>query len=254
MSTRSGRAKTGQFLIEGPQAVREAQQAGLVVRLLMTAAAARRHPDLATGPGAERGYELVGDDVIAGLADTVTSQGVVAIGRTPTWGWDGFPERPRLVVVCDRIRDPGNAGAVIRCADAFGADAVVFTEGSVEPVNPKVVRSTTGSLFHLPLVTGADLPDTVARLRGAGLRVLATDGEGSDDLAELDARGDLGAPVAWVFGTEATGLDEAGRSLADETVRIPMWGRAESLNLATAAAVCLYTTAVAQQRRVGAGL
>jgi TrmH family RNA methyltransferase len=159
---------------------------------------------------------------------------------------------------------------VIRAADAAGADAVVLAGESVDVHNPKVVRSTAGSLFHLPVVTGVSLADAVAALRDAGLTVLAADGAGDLDLDDLlDVAGpagagstadgrravDLAAPTAWVFGNEAWGLPEQDRALADAVVRVPIRGLAESLNLATAATVCLYASSRAHRpvRRPAAG-
>jgi len=182
---------------------------------------------------------------LASLSEAVTPQGIVAVAR---WTEPTLPAivstSPRLVVICAQIRDPGNAGAVIRCADAFGADAVIMTSSSVDVTNAKVVRASTGSLFHLPVITGADLTDTVASLRDAGVRVLAADGAGA---AELDTIAGLARPTAWIFGNEAWGLPAADAALADEIVRVPIHGRVESLNLATAAAVCLYATSTAQR-------
>jgi TrmH family RNA methyltransferase len=136
---------------------------------------------------------------------------------------------------------------VIRTADAAGADAVVLTEGSVDPHNGKCVRATAGSLWHLPIVMDAALPSVVDSLRAQGVQVLATTGHGSDDLDDLADAGGLAAPTAWLFGSEAAGLSAQALSLADRTVRIPLLGRAESLNLAAAAAVCLYATARAHR-------
>jgi TrmH family RNA methyltransferase len=151
------------------------------------------------------------------------------------------------------VRDPGNAGTVIRAADAAGADLVVLAGESVDVHNPKVVRSTAGSLFHLPVVTGMSLAAAVAELRAAGCHVLAADGTGPLDLDDLlDDAGsgavpDLAGPTAWVFGNEAWGLPEEDRALADAVVRVPLRGKAESLNLATAATVCLYASSRAQR-------
>jgi TrmH family RNA methyltransferase len=139
-------------------------------------------------------------------------------------------------------------GTVIRCADAAGVAGVVVTEASVDPFNPKAVRATAGSLFHLPVVTGPSVAATVAALRAAGLRVLAADGAGERDLDDLVDDGSLSVPTAWVFGNEAWGLPEQTRALCDDVVRVPIHGRAESLNLGTAAAVCLYASARAQRR------
>jgi TrmH family RNA methyltransferase len=149
--------------------------------------------------------------------------------------------------VLAHVRDPGNAGTVLRCADAAGADAVVLTGASVDLYNPKAVRASAGSLFHLPVAVGLPVQEAVAGLRDAGVRVLAADGAGDRDLdTELD-EGALGRPTAWIFGNEAWGLPEETRALADEVVRVPIHGRAESLNLATAAAVCLYASAREQR-------
>lgn len=179
------------------------------------------------------------------LTDTIHPQGIVAVCDRAV---GVLPPHPQLVVICARIRDPGNAGSVIRCADAFGADAVVFTADSVEVTNPKVVRASVGSIFHLPVLIGVELGDTVADLRRRGLQVLAADGAGADHLDALDAAGELARPTAWVMGNEAWGLPPDHAELADRRVGVPLWGKAESLNLATAAAICLYATASAQRR------
>ncbi len=166
--------------------------------------------------------------------------------------------RPALVAVLAEVRDPGNAGTVIRAADAAGAGAVVLTAASVDVHNAKCVRATAGSLFHLPICTGAALPQVVAALRSTGAAVLAADAAGGldlDDLLDAAARGEpggLSGPVAWIFGNEARGLPDGALQLADAAVRVPVHGRAESLNLATAATVCLYATARAQRRSPGA--
>ena len=153
----------------------------------------------------------------------------------------------RLVAVLASVRDPGNAGTIIRTADAAGADAVVLSAESVDLYNPKCVRATTGSLFHLPVVVGSPVAEIVAAAHTAGLRVLAADGAGDADLDdELDS-GRLAAPTAWLFGNEAWGLPAELRALADAVVRVPIHGKAESLNLAAAAAVCLYASARAQR-------
>ena len=129
-------------------------------------------------------------------------------------------------------------------ASAAGADAVILTGKSVDPYNPKVVRSTTGSLFHLPIAVGVDLPEAVEQAHAAGIRVVAADVDGTDFLASRDL---LAEPTAWLFGNEARGLEEDALSHADLSLRLPIYGKAESLNLATAASVCLYETAFAQR-------
>jgi TrmH family RNA methyltransferase len=149
------------------------------------------------------------------------------------------------------VRDPGNAGTVIRCSDAAGAGGVVLTGSSVDPYNGKAVRASAGSVFHLSLALEPGTPAVVAALQRDGMSVLAADGAGELDLDDALDDGLLLARTAWVFGNEAWGLPSEVAALADHRVRIPLHGRAESLNLATAAAVCLYASARAHRRRGG---
>jgi TrmH family RNA methyltransferase len=240
------------FLAEGPQAVREALggSAGLITELFVTGPARSRHGDLvgavvATGAAV---HEVSGE-VMAELAQTVTPQGLLAVCRfidVPLA--DLIAAEPRLVVVLANVRDPGNAGTVLRTADAAGAQGVIFADASVDPYNSKCVRSSAGSLFHLPVVLGISVSAAATALRGAGLTVLAADGSARPGLDDLDAAGRLALPTAWLFGNEAWGLPAGLIALADEAVAVPIYGRAESLNLAAAAAVCLYASARAQSR------
>ncbi|MFD7549963.1 TrmH family RNA methyltransferase [Streptomyces sp. NPDC059578] len=258
LARRNFRGKERLFLAEGPQAVREAaahRTAGqpTLVEIFATPDAADRYPDIvADARRAGARVHLAGEEVIAEISTTVTPQGLVGVCRfLDTPFEDVVAARPRLVAVLAHVRDPGNAGTVLRCADAAGADAVVLTDASVDPYNPKAVRASVGSLFHLPVAVGVPVEVAVARLREAGVRIVAADGAGADDLdTELD-RGTMGGPTAWVFGNEAWGLPEETRALADAVVRVPIHGKAESLNLATAAAVCLYASARAQRTRGG---
>jgi TrmH family RNA methyltransferase len=247
LKQRSARAESGLFLVEGPQAVREvlAAGSGLVTALYCTPEAHARHADLvAAAAGEGLAVELASDAALTAMADTRTPQGILAIARqTPARVRTVF-EGARLAAILDEVQDPGNAGAVLRAADAAGAAAVALTSGSVDPYNPKVVRSTTGSLFHVAVATGASVADAVEAAHAAGLQVLAADMAGEP----LPALGEaLAHPTAWLFGNEARGLSQAARRLADRTVAVPIYGAAESLNLATAAAVCLYASAFAQR-------
>ncbi|MFH8222463.1 TrmH family RNA methyltransferase [Streptomyces sp. NPDC018057] len=255
LAKRNFRGKDRLFLAEGPQAVREAAAhrtpAGdaTLVELFATVEAAERYPDIvgeARAAGAR--VHLAADDVIADISTTVTPQGLVGVCRFLDTPFEEIlAARPRLVAVLAHVRDPGNAGTVLRCADAAGADAVVLTDASVDLYNPKAVRASVGSLFHLPVAVGVPVEAAVAGLKGTGVRVLAADGAGGDDLDDELDKGTMGGPTAWVFGNEAWGLPEETRALADAVVRVPLHGRAESLNLATAAAVCLYASARAQR-------
>jgi len=255
---RAFRQRERAFLAEGPQAVAEAFRSGAHVSdLFVTAPARSRHSDLvAAMAGAGIGVHTVSGEVMDELAQTVTPQGLLAVCGfidVPLTELDpktakiqGSPVLS-LVALLANVRDPGNAGTVLRTADAAGAGAVVFADASVDPYNGKCVRASAGSLFHLPVVAGARLEDAVETMREAGLRIVAADGRAGRSLDEPDVQARLAQPTAWMFGNEAWGLPPELVALADEPVAVPIYGRAESLNLAAAAAVCLYASARAQR-------
>lgn len=247
LARKKDRLATGQFLVEGPQAVREllvhAPQAAFAVYATMGGEPWQFEIDRLADE-AQVEVVRVSDDVLAAMAETVQPQGVIAVARIERPSLDEALSSAKLIAVLHEVRDPGNAGTVLRAADAAGADAVVFAGESIDPWHPKVVRSTTGSLFHLPVVTAASLAEVVDAARGHGLAVVAADVNG-DELRAGDTS--LSKPTAWVFGNEARGLSSTDRALADRALRLPIYGKAESLNLATAASVCLYTTAFAQR-------
>ncbi|MFB9736051.1 TrmH family RNA methyltransferase [Streptomyces thermocoprophilus] len=253
LAKRNFRGKERLFLAEGPQAVREAAgHDGTLVELFATPDAAERHADIigaARTAGAR--VHLASEQVIADISTTVTPQGLVGICRFLDTPFEEILRRPKLVAVLAHVRDPGNAGTVLRCADAAGAEAVVLTDASVDLYNPKAVRASVGSLFHLPVAVGVPVEQAVTGLKDAGVRILAADGAGDHDLDDELDKGSMGGPTAWVFGNEAWGLPEETRALADAVVRVPIHGKAESLNLATAAAVCLYASARAQRAAGG---
>ncbi|GGN89322.1 RNA methyltransferase [Actinoplanes lobatus] len=243
LQRRKDRDQSGRFLAEGPQAVREALAAGAVIELFGTPAALDRYADLAA-----QAPELspVTDDALAALAETVHPQGLVAVCEQPDVPiGEALAKNPRLVAVVAEIRDPGNAGTVLRTADAAGAGAVIFAGDAVDPYNGKTVRSSAGSLFHVDVVRSP--LSVVDLLQDSGLQVLATSGTGEDDVDSLLDGGQLALPTAWLFGSEAHGLPASVLSAADRRVRVPIYGGAESLNLAAAAAVCLYASARAQR-------
>jgi TrmH family RNA methyltransferase len=252
LAKRAFRARDRKFLAEGPQAVREAlDRAGTVHEVFVTRDAAERHADLvAVAEAAGTPVHLVSGEVMSALAQTVTPQGLVAVCALLDQPLaDVLATAPRLLAVLAHARDPGNAGTVVRAADAAGAGGVLLTGDSVDPYNGKCVRASAGSLFHLPVAIGGRVEDDLPALRAAGLRVLAADGHAEVDLDAATDSGLLDGPTAWVFGNEAWGLPDATRELCDEVVKVPIHGRAESLNLATAAAVCLYASARAQRTR-----
>ncbi|TWP46458.1 RNA methyltransferase [Lentzea tibetensis] len=250
LTRRQGRDRADRFLAEGAQAVREALAwPGHVHELFVTSAAAERNADLINA-AIDAGVRIseVSEKAAAGLSETVTPQGLVAVCDTvPQPLAVALGGAPRLVAVLLGVTDPGNAGTVVRVADAAGADAVIFAGDTVDPHNGKCVRASTGSLFHLPIARSRDADEVFAACRAAGLRLVAADGYAEHDLDAASLNGDLEQPTAWVFGSEAHGLPDAVVSSLDTSMRVPIYGGAESLNLATAAAVCLYASARSQR-------
>lgn len=239
LSRRSERSERRLFLAEGWKTLTEAAALpGCLVEVFATTDAAAEHRDLLEGLDVP--VHLASVDAVASLSGAQAPQGIVGVCR--------YVDRPLtdvldgdVVVICADVRDPGNAGTIIRTADAVGAGLVVLAGSSVDPYNDKAVRASVGSLFHLPVATGVEALDAVATVQAAGYRVLAADGNGEVDL--FAGAAELTGKVAWLFGNEAWGLPEDLAAAADARVAIPIYGRAESLNLATAAAVCLYATA-----------
>ena len=238
------------FLVEGPQAVREAltHASTDVVDVFMTKEAFAKNADIVALAGsASIEIEQVTEQVLEQMADTTTPQGVVAVVQMASVTLEQvIGSNPELLVVLDRVSDPGNAGTIIRVAVAAGATGVIVTTDSVDIYNPKVVRSTTGSIFHIPIVTGVELATAMEALKSAGLQVIAADMTGVP-LPELAQKGTLQAPSAWLMGNEAHGLDDSALAKADVVASVPQYGPVESMNLATAAAVCLFQSAFAQR-------
>ncbi|WP_110081576.1 TrmH family RNA methyltransferase [Actinokineospora spheciospongiae] len=249
LTRRAGREKAGRFLAEGAQAVREALAYGTVHEVFATEAGAARNTEILQRADELRlPISLVTDKAASGLSETITPQGILAVcDLLDTPVADALSGDPALVAVLVGVADPGNAGTVTRVADAAGANAVLFAGDTVDPHNGKCVRASTGSVFHLPLARSRDTADVFARCRAAGLRLVAADGHAEVDLDDSIDTGALRAPTAWVFGSEAHGLPEEILSAVDDVVKVPLYGAAESLNLGTAAAVCLYASARAQR-------
>ena len=245
------RRERGQFLAEGPQAVREALRSGMALEVLVEQGESERWDDeLRLARVAELPVHLVDHGAIRALSTAQTPQGIVAICR---WAPGTLAEvlahpDPRQLAFAHEMADPGNAGALIRVADAAGADAVALSDRSVDPTNPKCVRASAGSLFHLPVVSGGRTLDAIRAMRAARTRVLAADVTvDATDLFAAERGGLLDGRIAWVFGNEAHGLPGEVLAAVDHVVRIPILGDAESMNLATAAAVCLYAYARRQE-------
>jgi TrmH family RNA methyltransferase len=254
LSRRSVRSERRLFLADGPKAVAAAVARGVAVEIFATQPALERYGALLAAGGDDVSVQVpvlvVDERALAALSDSTTPAGLVAVceffdvslaeallppssGSTP------------LVTIAADVRDPGNAGTLVRTADAFGADAMVLAGRSVDLYNAKTVRASVGSVFHLPVALASQPDDAVAAARSSGLVVLAADGAG--ELSLDDAGALLSGPTAWLFGNEAWGLPAELAGLADHRVRIPIPGRAESLNLATAAAVCLHESARARR-------
>jgi TrmH family RNA methyltransferase len=236
-----GRKRTGLFLAEGANMVEAALTRGLVTDVYATEPAAARFEQLLGSTP----VHLVTEKAAKSLSDTVTPVGLVAVCSTPTPSLvDVLADSPRLVAVAVETSEPGNAGTLIRLADAMGADAVVLAGHSVDPYNGKCLRASAGSIFALPVLEMPDATVLIEALRVAGLRVLATTLDGELSLDDAD----LSMPTAWLFGAEAHGLAPDVAALADGRVHIPMSGGAESLNVAAAAAICLYQSSRALRR------
>lgn len=233
-----GRRRAKRFLAEGPNLVGAAAARGLVREVFVTESAAERHASLLDSR--QWPVHLVTDRAAKALSDTVTPVGLVAVCDMPaTHLEDVLAGSPRLLAVAVEIGEPGNAGTLIRIADAMGAAAVVLAGHSVDPYNGKCLRASAGSIFTVPVVVASEADEAVTALRAAGLQLLATTVDGETPLDQAD----LSAPTAWLFGPEAHGLPADIAAAADHRVHIPMAGGAESLNVAAAAAICLYQSA-----------
>lgn len=281
LAGRSARRKQGRFRIEGPQSVRSLlrHRPGLARDVFLTECAAGDHPELADlARGAGVPLRTVDEQILRALVretaatgtagegttnspDTpdgsgslVSPQGVVAVGALPAEdptaagaALRALPSEDAVtVVVLHEVRDPGNVGTLIRTADAAGADLVLLTRTSADPYSPKAVRAAAGSLFHLPVLTGAAIEDVLAQLADSALTAAATSGYADSELFTVE----LPARIAWILGNEARGLDEATLAAAPLTVRVPLAGHAESLNVHSAATVCLFETL--RRRQAGA--
>lgn len=245
---RAQRERTGRFLVEGAPAVHEAVACGTPLELFVTDRAGARHPELldaAAAAGAR--VSVITERAAAGLSETRTPQGVVAVCPALPVPAPRALAQVRLAVILAGVADPGNAGTVMRVADAAGAGAALLAGRAVDPHNGKCVRASAGSVFHLALAREPDPLAAIAACHEAGLAVMAADGATGRDLDEAVDGGSLRVPAAWLFGSEAHGLAPELLDAADDILAVPIHGRAESLNLAGAAAVCLYRAARAHR-------
>ncbi len=250
LTRRQARHETGRFLAEGAQAVREALgRSKVVLSVFATTEAMERNAELVDSA---RTLGVRVDEISvrasAALSETVRPQGIVALCRkvhVPLR--KAFATDPWLGAVLIDANDPGNAGTILRTADAAGAKTVIFAGDSVDVYNGKVVRASAGSIFHVDVVTAVSADDAISAARAAGCTILAASGDGADDLDDLVSGHALDKPTAWLFGNEANGLSRDVIDAADRSVRVPIYGEAESLNVAAAAALCLYSSARSQR-------
>lgn len=260
LSGRSVRQREGRFRVEGPQAVRALLERevrehaegrpGILEELYLTDKARSAHPELEQlaarvcvrpRPSTPEVIEAMVRE--QGHQSVAHPQGAIAVARSLELDWrdllDDLGEGPCTIVVCERLQDPGNAGLVMRTSDASGARAVFFSEGSTDPLAPKVVRASAGSLFQVPFARRVPMEEFLGELRARGIATAATSPRGAENLFEWEPPERL----AWLMGNEAHGLEEATLEAADSRVAIPIFGSAESLNLATAATLCLFESA-----------
>ncbi|GAB3940320.1 TrmH family RNA methyltransferase [Corynebacterium tapiri] len=239
------RKKAGRILVEGFNSVDAAISTGAATDLFVTQSAAERYADVVTAAGYLDVYvHAIDDKAAASLSETVTTPGIFAVCRPVLWTvGKALGRKPQLVTVPVETSEPGNAGTLMRVSDSMGADAVIFAGNTVDPQSNKAARASAGSLFHIPVAREPNIKQVLGQLRSAGLQILATAADGDVTLDQVD----LAKPTAWLLGNEAHGLDDDLLNEADIRVSIPIRGRAESLNLATAAAICLYQSAQAQE-------
>ncbi len=235
--------------MEGANSVAAALAVGRALVVLVRSGDAERHHGV-LADAASRGVDVVQltDKAVTKLSEATTPPGIFAVCELLDADLtEVLAAQPRLLAVAVEAREPGNAGTIIRCADAMGADAVVLLGDSVDPHNGKCVRSSAGSVFHLPIIRERSIADGLNRISVAGITTLATAADG--ELSLDDAEGVLSRPTAWLLGNEAHGLADEVLAAADHRVSIPIRGRAESLNIAAAAAICLYESARVLARR-----
>jgi RNA methyltransferase, TrmH family len=244
LARRRERRATGRHLVEGPHAVGEALAAGVVETVFVAATHDLPPGDLDVPGGLElpADVEVVGvaDHVLAHLADTTTPQGIVAVARDVTVAPEALPA-DGLLVVLDRLADPGNVGGIVRTADAAGAAGVVCLAGTADVLGPKAVRAAAGSTYHLPLAVEVELDALVDLVRAHGRRLVGLQARAERSVLDLAREA---APLALVLGSEAHGLDPRLEEHLDECVSVPMRGAAESLNVAVAAGIAIYAAAV----------
>jgi RNA methyltransferase, TrmH family len=233
---RTQRSKEHAFLLEGRIAILDAIASGARINEVFVVLDDDTEPVVAAATKAGVDVFEVAPQVLGVLSETVTPQGVVAVARSTEVSLEDLRPDPQLILVLAGVNDPGNAGTLLRSAAAAGADGVVFAEGSVDPFNPKVVRSSAAALFHVPIVRAVPLEEVAGTMKAGGCTLLGAVAGGKNVFTEVD----LTQPAALFLGNEAGGLPDPAGELVDELVAVPMPGGMESLNVSAAGSILLF--------------
>ena len=253
LSRKKVRSEERKFLLEGWRALKEVINSPSVVEMVAVLPRYLEDPDYAKLLDQLKQRRTPIKEISQGdlkkVADTVHSQGVVALVRQRQFALDDrLVEGARLIVAADEVNDPGNLGSILRSADWFGADGVLLGKGCVELYNEKVVRSTVGSIFHIPVAEGLDLSEALNAMKKRGFLIVALSGDGPKRYSEVDVKG----KTVFVLGNEAHGVSAGVRRVADDIVKIPRFGKAESLNVGVACGIMLaYARAATKQYETG---
>lgn len=232
------RDKTGLFVLEGERLVSEINDMDLIEYVIVSESYKGEYPPT-------KKLCLTNDAIFSKLSDTVNPQGIIAVcHKFKHKEENAFNCKNPLFVILENVQDPGNLGTIIRTADAAGADGIFLSKGTVDLYNPKVVRGTMGSIFHLPIYTNTEIPKLLNDCKRHNVQTLAAHLGGVNTPYSID----LQQPTAILIGNEGSGLTPETATMADELVRIPMPGRAESINASIAAGILIYE---AVRQRIG---
>lgn len=236
LAMKKARGENGCFIVEGIKSVTEALDSAVRVRFTVVSEADIKKCESVLQSAQKSGGDIytVDERLFASMSDTKNPEGIMCVADMFSYGAAG--EDDGLYVYCDGVSDPGNAGTLIRCADAVGAQGIIFSRGSVDIYNPKTVRATMGSLFHVKIYDGADCT-VLEQMKKNGFRIYA----GALDSTALDYdKAEYPSKTVIIIGNEANGVSERALSIADKPLIIPIFGRAESLNASVAGALFMY--------------
>jgi TrmH family RNA methyltransferase len=249
LKTQKGRRTQKRFLIEGIRLCEEVANSDWEAEFILFTSSFQNSP---TGEKLLKKFEKrnvktipVKSEEVKKLSDTVTPQGIIGVVKIKEFSWDElWSKDSHTILALDGIRDPGNVGTLIRTADAFGIDGVILSSDAVELYNSKVVRSTMGSIFHLPIFEEVDLEKIIPQLKKRNFKIYGTDVREGKDIDKLG----YSARICLLIGNEVEGLNKKLLELSDEIIRIPIFGRAESLNASVAGGILLYEITKSKQR------